>query len=237
MHARPHGRIWDHLKRVWRFGARSGVDEGHAVSASSMGLSRHKRGREEGERRSRWRGFEELPGSRASWLHQAVPQQPLLTGCRCSLSRYPCPYLVWCASCGARACDCVLQTVWVVWPSRTVHDFAEPRTGIFSAVQLSSATFATRKVCKLLLQIARLLSKVKVSKLFSQLFAPIKSVHEESCEKSLQTFTFFATFCSQKNRCCKRNKKVWVMNAKLKFVRSTLNIPSIVLLWFKLLLS
>ena len=51
-HARPHGRIWDHLKRVWRFGARSGFDEGHAVSASSMGLSRHNRGREEGERRS-----------------------------------------------------------------------------------------------------------------------------------------------------------------------------------------
>ena len=39
-------------KRVWRFGARSGFDEGHAVSASSMGLSRHNRGREEGERRS-----------------------------------------------------------------------------------------------------------------------------------------------------------------------------------------
>ena len=52
-HARPHGRICDHLKRVWRFGARSGFDEDHAVSASSMGLSRHKRGREEGERRSR----------------------------------------------------------------------------------------------------------------------------------------------------------------------------------------
>ena len=68
-------------------------------------------------------------------------------------------------------------------------------------MQLSSATFATRKVCKLLLQIARLLSKVKVSKLFSQLFAPIKSVHEESCEKSLQTFTFFATLSSQKKRC------------------------------------
>ena len=40
-------------KRVWRFGARSGFDEGHAVSAFSMGLSRPKRGREEGERRSR----------------------------------------------------------------------------------------------------------------------------------------------------------------------------------------
>ena len=95
----------------------------------------------------------------------------------------------------------VYYRLWVVWPSRTVHDFAEPRTGIFSAVQLSSATFATQKVCKLLLQIARLLSKVKVSKLFSQLFAPIKSVHEESCEKSLQTLTFFATFCSHKKRC------------------------------------
>ena len=79
-----------------------------------------------------------------------------------------------------------------------------PRTGTISAVQLSSATFATQKVCKLLLQIARLLSKVKVSKLFAQLFAPIKSVHEESCEKSLQTFTFFATFCSHKKRCYAR---------------------------------
>ena len=45
------------------------------------------------------------------------------------------------------------------------------------------------------------MSKVKVSKLFAQLFAPIKSVHEESCEKTLQTFTFFATFCSHKKRC------------------------------------
>ena len=52
-HARPHGRICDHLKRVWRFGARSGFDEGHAVSASSMSLSRNKRDREEGERRLR----------------------------------------------------------------------------------------------------------------------------------------------------------------------------------------
>ena len=60
--------------------------------------------------------------------------------------------------------------------------FAGPRTGIISAVQLPSDTFATQKVCKLLLQIARLLSKVKVSILFAQLFAPIKSVHEESCE-------------------------------------------------------
>ena len=82
--------------------------------------------------------------------------------------------------------------------------FAGPRTGIITAVQLSSATFATQKVCKLLLQIARLLLKVKVSKLFSQLFAPLKSVHEESCEKSLQTFTFFATSCSHKKRCNKR---------------------------------
>ena len=40
-------------KVVWRFGARSGFDEGHAVSASGMGLSRHKRGKDEGERRSR----------------------------------------------------------------------------------------------------------------------------------------------------------------------------------------
>ena len=48
-----------------------------------------------------------------------------------------------------------------------------------AALRASVATV----LCKLLLQIARLLSKVKVSKLFSQLFAPIKSVHEESCEK------------------------------------------------------
>ena len=58
-----------------------------------------------------------------------------------------------------------------------------------------------RKKCKLLLQIARLLSKVKVAKLFAHFFAPIKSVHEQSCEKSFQTFTFFATFCSHKKRC------------------------------------
>ena len=77
-------------------------------------------------------------------------------------------------------------------------------------MQLSSATFATQKVCKLLLQIARLLSKVKVSKLFAQLFAPIKSVHKESCEKSLQTFTFFATFCSHKKRCNSRLSPRWV---------------------------
>ena len=79
--------------------------------------------------------------------------------------------------------------------------FGRRRTGIISAVQLSSATFATQKVCKLLLQIARLLSKVKVSKLFAQLFDPIKGVHEQSREISLQTFTFFATFCSHKKRC------------------------------------
>ena len=62
------------------------------------------------------------------------------------------------------------------------------------------ATSVARKVCKLLLQIAGLWSKAKVSKLFSQLFAPIKSVHEKSCEKSLETFTFLATLCSHKNR-------------------------------------
>ena len=47
---------WTHLRSsqtCWRFGARSGFDEGHAVSAFSMGLSRPQRGREEGERRSR----------------------------------------------------------------------------------------------------------------------------------------------------------------------------------------
>ena len=49
-----------------------------------------------------------------------------------------------------------------------------------AALRASVATV----LCKLLPQIARLLSKVKVSKLFAQLFDPIKSVHEESCEIS-----------------------------------------------------
>ena len=57
-----------------------------------------------------------------------------------------------------------------------------------AALRASVATV----LCKLLPQIARLLSKVKVSKLFAQLFAPIKSVHEENCERSLQTSTFFS---------------------------------------------
>ena len=34
-------------------------------------------------------------------------------------------------------------------PREQFHDYAEPRTGIFYAVQLSSATFATQKVFKL----------------------------------------------------------------------------------------
>ena len=120
---------------------------------------------------------------------------------------------MWCASCGARACDRV--DYGLCDPREQFMFFAGPRTGIMSAVQLSSATFSTQKVCQLLLQIARLLSKVKVSKLllFAQLFAPIKSVHEESCEISLQTFTFFATFCSHKQRCKKvpdhKKKRCW----------------------------
>ena len=87
-------------------------------------------------------------------------------------------------------------------------------------MQLSSATFATKKVWKLLLQIARSLSKVKVSKLFSQLFAPIKSVHEESCEESLQTLTFFATFCSHKKRCYAANDLTAAWFLKVAFVMS-----------------
>ena len=104
--------------------------------------------------------------------------------------------------CGVRRVELTRVIVYGLCdPREQFMCFAGPRTGIISAVQPSSATFATQKVCKLLLQIARLLSKVKVSKVFSQLFAPIKSVHEEGCEKSLQTLTFFATFCSHKKRC------------------------------------
>ena len=79
--------------------------------------------------------------------------------------------------------------------------FAGPRSGNISAVQLSPTTFATPKVCKRLLRVAQLLSTLKVCKLFAQRFAPIKSVHQESCDIGLQTFTFFATFCSHKERC------------------------------------
>ena len=99
---------------------------------------------------------------------------------------------VWC---GVRRVELTRVIVYGLCdPREQFMCFAGPRTGIISALQLSSATFATQKVCKLLLQIARLLSKVKVSKLFAQLFAPIKSVHEETWRNKFANFHFFRNF-------------------------------------------
>ena len=43
-----------------------------------------------------------------------------------------------------------------------------------------------------------------VKKLLLQLFVPKMSVHENSCDKSLQTITFLVTVCSHKKRSCFR---------------------------------